>query len=251
MNFFHFRFVPSIFIVLFILTSCSTVEYENLEVIDGDTLSYNEGIKVRLVQIDTPEIQENECYAQDARNELVQILVGLENDSQVVYKGEAPKPSISFERDDVSGDKDKYDRELRYLFVDNLNVNLELVKRGAAAPYFYRGQKGKYAVELLVAAQLAKDSNLGLWGACPGTELNPNEGVNTTTSYSQQNGNNEFVGGIASGGSNCDPNYEGCVPSYPPDLDCPDIRALGLAPVRRIGGDPHRLDRDGDGVGCE
>jgi len=251
MNFFHFRFVPSIIIVLFVLTSCSTVKYENLEVIDGDTLSYNAGIKVRLVQIDTPEIQENECYAQEAKNELVQILTGLENDSQVVYKGEASRPSISFERDDISGDKDKYDRELRYLFLDNLNVNLELVKRGAAAPYFYQGQKGKYAVELLEAAQLAKDSNLGLWGACPGTVLNPSEGVNTTISYSQQNGNNEFVGAIASVGTNCDPNYEGCVPAYPPDLDCPDIRALGLAPVRRIGGDPHRLDRDGDGVGCE
>jgi hypothetical protein len=50
----------------------------------------------------------------------------------------------------------------------------------------------------------------------------------------------------------CDRNYGGgCVPPYPPDLDCADIRALGIAPVRVIGSDPHRLDGDGDGLGCE
>ena len=49
-----------------------------------------------------------------------------------------------------------------------------------------------------------------------------------------------------------DPNYaDGCVPPYPPDVDCADIRALGIAPVRVIGDDPHRLDGDGDGWGCE
>lgn len=31
------------------------------------------------------------------------------------------------------------------------------------------------------------------------------------------------------------------------DLDCPDVHG----PVRVPGRDPHRLDRDGDGVGCE
>ncbi|HEX2076919.1 MAG TPA: excalibur calcium-binding domain-containing protein [Longimicrobium sp.] len=31
------------------------------------------------------------------------------------------------------------------------------------------------------------------------------------------------------------------------DLDCPDVGG----PVRVTGADPHRLDRDGDGVGCE
>lgn len=50
----------------------------------------------------------------------------------------------------------------------------------------------------------------------------------------------------------CDPSYSGgCVPSYTPDVDCADIRAFGIAPVRVIGADPHRLDGDGDGLGCE
>jgi Flp pilus assembly pilin Flp len=51
----------------------------------------------------------------------------------------------------------------------------------------------------------------------------------------------------------CDPNYGGgCVPPYPPDLDCADLRALGISlPVRIVGAsDPHHLDEDGDGLGC-
>jgi len=49
----------------------------------------------------------------------------------------------------------------------------------------------------------------------------------------------------------CDPNYSGaCVPPYPPDLDCPDIRRLGVQQVKVTGSDPHVLDPDRDGVAC-
>jgi micrococcal nuclease len=47
----------------------------------------------------------------------------------------------------------------------------------------------------------------------------------------------------------CDPAYpDVCIPPPPPDLDCVDI------PYRRfrvLSSDPHRFDRDGDGIGCE
>lgn len=45
----------------------------------------------------------------------------------------------------------------------------------------------------------------------------------------------------------CDPSYNPCVPSYPPDLDCDEVDG----PVTVTGGDPHRLDADNDGEGCE
>jgi Flp pilus assembly pilin Flp len=50
----------------------------------------------------------------------------------------------------------------------------------------------------------------------------------------------------------CNPNYAGaCVPLDPPDLDCTDLRALGVPlPVRVVGSDPLGLDPDGDGFGC-
>lgn len=47
----------------------------------------------------------------------------------------------------------------------------------------------------------------------------------------------------------CDPSYPTvCIPSPPPDLDCPDIPHRDFA-VRQP--DPHRFDGDRDGVGCE
>lgn len=47
----------------------------------------------------------------------------------------------------------------------------------------------------------------------------------------------------------CDPNYTGaCVPPYPPDVNCGDIPAKNF---RRVGGDPHGLDGDNDGIACE
>jgi hypothetical protein len=45
----------------------------------------------------------------------------------------------------------------------------------------------------------------------------------------------------------CEPGYSPCVPPYPPDLDCPDLGG----PYAVTGSDPHRLDADGDGEGCE
>jgi hypothetical protein len=59
----------------------------------------------------------------------------------------------------------------------------------------------------------------------------------------------DSLGGVAPGPAPlCDPNYEGdCVPPYPPDVDCADV----FGPIYVVGGDPHGLDGDGDGVGCE
>lgn len=46
---------------------------------------------------------------------------------------------------------------------------------------------------------------------------------------------------------NCDPNYEPCVPPFPPDVDCADVDG----PVTVTGDDPHALDADGDASACE
>lgn len=52
----------------------------------------------------------------------------------------------------------------------------------------------------------------------------------------------------------CDPNYSGCVP-IATDVDCAGGDGNGPAyvqgPVRVIGRDIYKLDRDHDGIGCE
>jgi hypothetical protein len=48
----------------------------------------------------------------------------------------------------------------------------------------------------------------------------------------------------------CDSNYaRGCVPRYPPDIDCIDLSFVHT-PVEIVGKDVHRLDPDGDGLAC-
>jgi endonuclease YncB( thermonuclease family) len=198
------------------------------KIIDGDTITMSNGEKVRLLQIDTPELSSNECYGDQARSELVKLL---------------SKPSdVKLTSDSKLDKTDRYGRSLRYVFVGKTNINLKMVEIGAAAPYFYRGELGAYSSIILKAANNAKKNRLGLWGVCPGTQLTPDRSVKTSISSASQALNPD---------TSCDPNYEGCIPVFPPDLDCSDIKRLGIAPVGVIGKDFHKLDRDGDGIGCD
>src|SRR3954466_7792444 len=96
-------------------------------VYDGDTLTLADGRRVRLLQLDTPELGSGEGYSRAARSWLLRLVplgsrIGLEVD-----------PSL----DRV----DRYGRLLRYVHRGRTNVNLELVREGAAAPYFYGGAR--------------------------------------------------------------------------------------------------------------
>ncbi len=107
-------------------------------VYDGDTLTLRDGRRVRLLQIDTPELGSGECYSRAARSALVRLVpLGA---------------TITLEIDPALDRVDRYGRLLRYVRRAGVNVNLELVREGAAAPYFYRGDRGRYAPELLAAA---------------------------------------------------------------------------------------------------
>ena len=201
---------------------------------DGDTLTVAGSTRVRLVQIDTPELGSGECYSRAARRTLERL---------------APVGStVRLEADPALDQVDRYGRVLRYIRRGTMNVNIALVRAGAAAPYFYGGDRGRYANRLLVEATRAKAAKRGLWGACPATALDPSRGVDTSTrSSGSGNGGRGIVGG------RYNPSYtSACIPSPPPDLDCKDIRAMDVDPVRVVGADPHRLDGDDDdGWGCD
>ena len=135
------------------------------KVVDGDTITMSNGEKVRLIQIDTPELASKECYGIQAKSELSKLL----NQAS----------EVSLTSDPNLDEVDKYGRLLRYVFIGNTNLNLKLIEIGAAAPYFYRGEKGIYAAQFLKAAQTAQKRKLGMWGMCPGTRLSPNNAVQT------------------------------------------------------------------------
>ena len=58
-------------------------------------------------------------------------------------------------------------------------MNVELVRRGAAAPYFFGGRRGRHADALLGRPRRRVAARRGLWGACPQARLEPGRALVT------------------------------------------------------------------------
>src|SRR5438093_2330442 len=98
---------------------------------DGDTIELENGDVIRLVQIDTPELSEDECYAREARRALKSLLpVGTH---------------VRVVEDARLDHVDRYGRKLGYVFKGTENLNRVLVSRGAAGVWFFDGRRGRYA----------------------------------------------------------------------------------------------------------
>ena len=133
---------------------------------DGDTVTLTNGYRVRFVQIDTPEVYfAPECYGRQA--------------SALTKRLLPPGTIVRLSAEPATDKVDRYGRLLRYVVRarDGLDINLYLVRIGAAAPYFYDGRHGRYAAEILRLARRARLLHLGLWGRCPRTPWNPDRGV--------------------------------------------------------------------------
>jgi endonuclease YncB( thermonuclease family) len=207
--------------------AASVVNATVRRVVDGDTIDTTAG-RVRLLQIDTPEVyNEPECYGTAASAETERLLPA--------------GTRVALASDPALDQRDSYGRRLAYVWKGSSMINLRLVVDGAAAPYFYRGERGRYARPILRAALAARAAHRGLWGACRHGKvpLRPNDNVDTGPAAPAPRS-------TARGG--CDPNYAGaCVPIVSGDLNCSDIRHK----VRVVGKDHYHLDGDHDGWGCE
>jgi len=211
-------------------------------VIDGDTIELGNGDRVRLVQIDSPEVGENQCFADEATEML----------SNILPTGTKVKLVVDPNLDEV----DRYERLLRYVFQGKNNVNLILVRRGAASVWFYQGGRGRYAKKLLNSAKTAKAAERGLWGACPGTRLDPPHAVATQdrqTDVAPEPPAQESPS--AAPAQNCHASYRGaCLDPTASDYDCAGGEGNGplyTGTVIVIGPDPFELDGDKDGIGCD
>jgi micrococcal nuclease len=129
------------------------------QVVDGDTIRLEGGTRVRLVQVDAPEIGQGECYARNSRRALATLI--------------PPGTEVRLAADPRLDKRDRFGRALRYVFVGRQNINVVLVRQGAAAPYFFNDELGRFAARLLRAAQQARAAHRGLWRACGATELDP------------------------------------------------------------------------------
>lgn len=123
-------------------------------VIDGDTIEveyFGERRRVRYIGIDTPETvhpsRPVECFGVEA---------AARNRSLVEGK------LVRLERDIT--DVDKYDRLLRYVYVDDVFVNEQLVAEGFATAYTYPPDI-KYTERLRAAEVQARNLEQGFWGS--------------------------------------------------------------------------------------
>ena len=201
-----------------------TVEARVTDMVDGDTIHVSidgRDFRVRYIGMNAPELdregQPAEAFARES----------LAANRQLV-KGE----TVTLEKD-VS-QTDQYGRLLRYVWLhdgdDWLLVNAELVRLGFAHAGTYPPDV-KYTDLIVAAEREARDAGAGLW-AEPPVNINP------------------IAQPIPKPDRKCDPSYpDVCIaPPPPPDLNCDDVPFQN---VRVIGRDPHDLDGNNDGVGCE
>lgn len=127
-------------------------------VIDGDTIELVGGTRVRLVQIDTPE-KGDECFGNEA-SALTQRLIPAGT-------------HVRIDQDPKLDQVDRFGRKLAYVWKGDEDVNVTLAREGAAGVWFYGGRRGRYAGELLGAAEQARAEGKGLWGACPLARFDP------------------------------------------------------------------------------
>lgn len=148
-------------------TSGVQTTYRIDHVTDGDTVVLRNGQRVRLVQIDTPEIYfGTECYGPQSFATTKRLL--------------PPGTRVRLLPEPATDRTDDFGRLLRYVIrADGVNVNLRLVAVGAAAPYFYEGSRGRFARRLEALALNARRQKLGLWKACPRTAYDPYRGIET------------------------------------------------------------------------
>lgn len=125
-------------------------------VIDGDTIEVSIAgaiYKVRYTGIDTPELDDTEAR-----------LCTLAQEATRYNRQMVEAKTIQLEKD-VS-ETDEYGRLLRYVYVDDIFVNAELVKLGYARVTTYP-QDVKYRDLLLKLEGEAKEAGRGLWASIP------------------------------------------------------------------------------------
>ena len=172
---------------------------------------------MRLIGVDTPERGED-CY-EEATDYLRDLIGG----QAVRYRYQADRT-------------DPYDRALLDVFSDGRLVNLGIAEAGWGEELTI-APNDRYSARIAAAESGARSDVRGKWAGCGGLEAEPEPDQPPPSTQPDQVDRQPNGGGA--GGA--------VPPPPPPDLDCSDLNG----PVQVGPGDPHRLDADGDGVGCD
>ena len=124
-------------------------------VVDGDTIIVDingKNEKIRLIGVDTPETVDPrkpvQCFGKEASVFTKNLLEGKQ---------------IRLEGDSSQGDRDKYGRLLRYVFLpDGTFINKEIIAQGYGHEYTYRTPY-HYRTDFKTAERNAREKKQGLW----------------------------------------------------------------------------------------
>lgn len=126
------------------------------QVFDGDTIEVNfSGTteKVRLIGVDTPETHHPnkavQCYGQAAYDNLKNLL-----NNQIVR----------LEADPTNSNRDRYDRLLRYVYLDDELINQKIIREGFG--FAYVAFPFEKINDFTAAQDQARQENIGLWKSC-------------------------------------------------------------------------------------
>jgi micrococcal nuclease len=199
-------------------------------VVDGDTIKVRASgagslpagtSTIRLLEIDTPETKHPtepvQCWGPEA--------------SAFAKQRFSTGETIWLQADEEN--TGTYGRYLRYAWTDEGFYNHDAVYLGYAEAVLYE-PNDRYINALRAAEADAHANDRGMWGPPCNADAEPTPEPTPEPT-------------APSGGNDCAAGYDPCVPPPPPDLDCGDLNG----PYQVTGSDPHRLDGDGDGIGCE
>ncbi len=135
-------------------------------VIDGDSFETNDGVKVRLLGVDAPDIETADCFSAEATTHL-QSLIGPLRSVRLVYDAS---------RTDTLG------RTLAYVYrlPDGLFLNLAMAQDGFMFE-LKRPPNTAHADELAAAVADARTAKRGLWATCNTTTTTTTTARATTT----------------------------------------------------------------------
>ena len=121
-------------------------------VIDGDTIILKDGRTIRYLGINTPETNHPtkglECFGVEATIKNKELVSGKEINLECGIEN-----------------IDEYGRYLRYVYVDDIFINAELVEEGFAVAFPF-GQTEKFDQVFVQLENYSRMQNKGMWKAC-------------------------------------------------------------------------------------
>jgi micrococcal nuclease len=144
-----FTFIIPVVVLLFLLSTSHAEIYKVKRAVDGDTLLLNNGERVRLIGVDTPETKHPQKPVEYFGREAYLFTKQMVDGKEARFEFEGPK-------------RDRYGRLLAYVYLsDGTFLNAEIIKQGYG--FAYTRFPFKHMEEFRKYEREARENRRGLW----------------------------------------------------------------------------------------